>query len=182
MDVAADDHPAARRMTEQGSLRTGPTVPAAGWITPLQGLASMGAGAIHAAAAGVHAEHPTMSRLFVAVAAAQILVGLVTLLRGGRGRRCRHRPRQRRCRRCVDRHQGVGHLVDRGPRAVRGAAVRRHRLRRPRRAGGGRRGRDDARWNGLDAAGHPGAARAAGDRPGRRHRCRNDVGRHPRSQ
>ncbi len=71
-------------MTEQGSLRTGPTVPAAGWITPLQGLASMGAGAIHAAAAGVHAEHPTMSRLFVAVAAAQILVGLITLLRGGR--------------------------------------------------------------------------------------------------
>ncbi len=58
--------------------------PAAGWFTPLQGLASMGAGVIHAAAAGVHAEHPTLSRMFVAIAAAQILVGLVTLLRGGR--------------------------------------------------------------------------------------------------
>jgi hypothetical protein len=58
--------------------------PAAGWITPLQGLASIAAGAIHAAAVGIHAEHPTLSRLFVAVAAAQILVGLVTLLHGGR--------------------------------------------------------------------------------------------------
>lgn len=55
-----------------------------GWITPLAGLASIGAGTIHAAAVGVHAEHPTLSRLFVAVAAAQILVGLATLLRGGR--------------------------------------------------------------------------------------------------
>ena len=71
-------------MTEQGDQTTGATASPAGWITPLQGLASMGAGAIHAAAAGVHGEHPTLSRLFVAVAAAQILVGLVTLLRGGR--------------------------------------------------------------------------------------------------
>ena len=71
-------------MTERGDLKAGATVSTAGWITPLQGLASMGAGAIHAAAVGVHAEHPTLSRLFVAVAAAQILVGLVTLLRGGR--------------------------------------------------------------------------------------------------
>jgi hypothetical protein len=71
-------------MTEQSDLRTGATSLAAGWITPLQGLASIGAGAIHAAAVGIHAEHPTLSRLFVAVAAAQILAGLVTLLRGGR--------------------------------------------------------------------------------------------------
>ena len=71
-------------MTEHGDLRTGATASPAGWITPLQGLASMGAGAIHAAAAGVHAEHTTLSRLFVAVAVAQILVGLVTFLRGGR--------------------------------------------------------------------------------------------------
>ena len=71
-------------MTEQGDRRTGASANTAGWITPLQGLASIGAGAIHAAAAGIHAEHPTLSRLFVAVAAAQILVGLVTLLRGGR--------------------------------------------------------------------------------------------------
>ncbi len=63
MSAAADDHPI---------------------LTPLQGMASLGAGAIHAAAAGIHAEHPTLSRLFVAVAAAQILVGLATLVRGGR--------------------------------------------------------------------------------------------------
>jgi hypothetical protein len=84
MGAADDDHPAARRMTEQGNPTTGATASTAGWITPLQGIASMGAGAIHAAAVGVHAEHPTLSRLFVAVAAAQILVGLLTLLRGGR--------------------------------------------------------------------------------------------------
>ena len=156
--------------------------PQPGWITPLQGIASLGAGAIHAAAVGVHAEHPTLSRLFVAVAAAQILVGLATLLRGGRAGRCGHCPGQRRCRRRLDRHQGVGHLVDRGPRAVRGAAVRRHRLRHPWRVGGGRRNRDAARWGGPDDASHPHAARAAGDRPRRRHRRRHDVGRHPRSQ
>jgi hypothetical protein len=84
MGEADDGSPAARRMTEQGDLRTGATASAAGWLTPLQGLASIGAGVIHAAAVGVHAEHPTLSRLFVAIAAAQILVGLVTLLRGGR--------------------------------------------------------------------------------------------------
>ena len=71
-------------MTEQGDATTGAAAPIVGWITPLQGLASIGAGAIHAAAVGIHAEHPTLSRLFVAVAAAQILVGVVTLLRGGR--------------------------------------------------------------------------------------------------
>jgi hypothetical protein len=71
-------------MTEQGDRRSGATASAASWITPLQGMASIGAGAIHAAAVGIHAEHATLSRLFVTVAAAQILVGLVTLLRGGR--------------------------------------------------------------------------------------------------
>src|SRR5262245_3310941 len=72
--------PSGETMMGQGDRRTG----AAGWITPLQGLASIGAGVIHSAAVGVHAEHPTLSRLFVAVAAAQLLVGLLTLLRGGR--------------------------------------------------------------------------------------------------
>jgi hypothetical protein len=76
----ADEHQAA----EQSDGTTGAMASDARWITPMQGVASMGAGAIHAAAAGVHAEHSTLSRLFVALAAAQILVGLVTLLRGGR--------------------------------------------------------------------------------------------------
>jgi len=56
------------------------------WISAVAvaGLASIGAGAIHAAAIGIHAEHPTLSRLFVAVAAAQLIVGVLTLVRGGR--------------------------------------------------------------------------------------------------
>ncbi|MBA3606195.1 MAG: hypothetical protein H0W46_09545, partial [Acidimicrobiia bacterium] len=52
--------------------------------TQVAGLASLGAGAVHAAAIGIHSEHPTLSRLFVAVAVAQIGVGLLTLVRGGR--------------------------------------------------------------------------------------------------
>ena len=44
-------------------------------------LASIGAGAVHAAAAGIHAEHATLSRLFVAVAALQLGAGLALLLR-----------------------------------------------------------------------------------------------------
>ena len=71
-------------MTELSDRTTRAAASTAGWITPLQGMASIGAGAIHAAAVGIHAEHPTLSRLFVAVAAAQILVGLATLVRGGR--------------------------------------------------------------------------------------------------
>jgi hypothetical protein len=78
------DDPGGVTMIEWSDRRIGVTASDGNRITPLQGMASMGAGAIHAAAAGVHAEHLTLSRLFVAVAAAQILVGLVTLLRGGR--------------------------------------------------------------------------------------------------
>lgn len=44
-------------------------------------LASIGAGAVHAAATGVHAEHPQLARLFVICAAAQIGCGLWALLR-----------------------------------------------------------------------------------------------------
>src|SRR5690606_37996614 len=56
------------------------------WLTATQvaGLASLGAGAIHAAAIGIHAEHTTLSRLFVVVAVAQLSIGLLVLLRGGR--------------------------------------------------------------------------------------------------
>jgi hypothetical protein len=79
----ADDRGGVK-MTMRSDPVTGAASSAAGWIEPLQGLASIGAGVIHAAAVGIHAEHPTLSRLFVAVAAAQIVVGLVTLLRGGR--------------------------------------------------------------------------------------------------
>lgn len=47
-------------------------------------MASMGAGAVHAAATGIHAEHPQLARIFVVLAAAQQGGGLWALLRQGR--------------------------------------------------------------------------------------------------
>ena len=44
-------------------------------------VASLGAGAVHAAAIGIHAEHPQLARIFVAFAVAQMGLGLVGLLR-----------------------------------------------------------------------------------------------------
>ncbi len=58
----------------------------AGWAdrTQFAGLASVGAGAIHLAAAGIHAEHPTLARIFVIMGALQLVAGLVLALGGGR--------------------------------------------------------------------------------------------------
>lgn len=53
-------------------------------VMQLAGLAAIGAGAVHAAAAGQHADNTATARLFVAVAAAQVIVGLLALVRGGR--------------------------------------------------------------------------------------------------
>ena len=68
-----------------------PPPPAGEWtmsvpvgVMQLAGLTSIGAGAIHAGVAGLHAEHVTLTRLFVAVAVAQIGVGLLALVKGGR--------------------------------------------------------------------------------------------------
>lgn len=47
-------------------------------------VASFGAGAIHAAAAGIHAEHPQLARLFVLCAAAQLGLGLWAAVRPSR--------------------------------------------------------------------------------------------------
>jgi len=44
-------------------------------------LASLGAGAVHAAATGIHAEHPELARLFVVVTVLQLGAGLWALLR-----------------------------------------------------------------------------------------------------
>ena len=44
-------------------------------------LASLGAGAVHAAATGIHAEHPQLARLFVVVTVLQLGVGLWALVR-----------------------------------------------------------------------------------------------------
>ncbi len=48
------------------------------------GLASAGAGACHLAAAGNHAEDPSLARIFVIMGAAQLIAGLVLALGGGR--------------------------------------------------------------------------------------------------
>jgi hypothetical protein len=53
-------------------------------VMQLAGLASIGAGAIHAGVAGLHAEQTALARLFVGVAVAQIGVGLLALCKGGR--------------------------------------------------------------------------------------------------
>ena len=50
----------------------------------IAGLASLGAGAVHAAAIGLHAEHPQLARVFVVMAALQLGVGLWAMLRGSR--------------------------------------------------------------------------------------------------
>ena len=47
-------------------------------------ITSIGAGVIHAAAAGVHAEHPTLARLFILCAVAQVGAGLLAIARPGR--------------------------------------------------------------------------------------------------
>ncbi len=47
-------------------------------------MASLGAGAVHAAATGIHAEHPPLARLFVVVTVAQLSAGLWALLRPAR--------------------------------------------------------------------------------------------------
>ena len=48
------------------------------------GLASLGAGAVHAAAVGIHAEHRDLARIFVVVAALQMGAGIWGLVRPGR--------------------------------------------------------------------------------------------------
>ncbi len=50
----------------------------------LAAIASLGAGAIHAAAVGIHAEHPGLARLFVVTAVVQLGTGLWALQRPGR--------------------------------------------------------------------------------------------------
>ena len=47
-------------------------------------LASLGAGAVHAAATGIHAEHPQLARIFVVMTVLQLSVGLWALVRPNR--------------------------------------------------------------------------------------------------
>jgi hypothetical protein len=70
--------------TPIASLGARPTV-----VTRVPGLTiaamtSIGAGVIHAAAAGVHAEHPQLARLFILCAVAQVGAGFLALARSNR--------------------------------------------------------------------------------------------------
>jgi hypothetical protein len=60
------------------------TIPLSVGVMQLAGLASIGAGAIHAGVVGSHSEFPTLARLFVVTAVAQLAVGLLALVKGGR--------------------------------------------------------------------------------------------------
>ncbi len=50
-------------------------------VVAFGGLASLAAGAVHASAAGIHAEHPQLARIFIVTAVLQIGAGLWALLR-----------------------------------------------------------------------------------------------------
>ena len=68
---------------DDGARHDGVTTDASvGWIAA-GGMASLGAGAIHAAAIGVHAEHRQAAIAFIVVAAIQLVAGAVALVRTG---------------------------------------------------------------------------------------------------
>ena len=93
-------------MTNDGDSRPWRSRAPPGWIRRRPGRRRwprIGAGAIHAAAIGIHAEHATLVRLFVAVAAAQLAAGVVMLVRGGRATAGATVHRERRRRRRVGR-------------------------------------------------------------------------------
>ncbi len=68
---------------DEGALQP---VERSSWVDRAQiaGLASVGAGAIHLAAAGIHAEHPGLARIFVLMGAVQVVAGLCLALSGRR--------------------------------------------------------------------------------------------------
>lgn len=74
----AADHPFAPASTGVAS-----PVTTVGWVG-IAGVASLGAGAIHAAAIGVHAEHRQAALVFVPVASLQLAWGGLALVREGR--------------------------------------------------------------------------------------------------
>ncbi|MCU1504194.1 MAG: hypothetical protein JWM12_3548, partial [Ilumatobacteraceae bacterium] len=88
------NHPASRRggsytraMSSDLPGRWGDGEPAQGSRLPgitVAAAASLGAGAVHAAAAGVHADHAALARIFVVLAAAQLTAGVLAMLRPSR--------------------------------------------------------------------------------------------------
>src|SRR5690348_433867 len=73
-------------MTDNASGAVEPTERLSAWADRAQfaGLASVGAGACHLVAAGIHGETPSLARIFVIMGAAQLIAGLVLALGGGR--------------------------------------------------------------------------------------------------
>jgi hypothetical protein len=73
-------------MTNNTAETVGGTERVPTWADRAQfaGLASVGAGACQLAAAGIHAESPSLARIFVIMGAAQVIAGLVLALGGGR--------------------------------------------------------------------------------------------------
>jgi hypothetical protein len=73
-------------MANNAATTVGRTERARIWVDRAQfaGLASVGAGACHLTAAGIHAESLFLARIFVIMGAAQVITGLVLALGGGR--------------------------------------------------------------------------------------------------
>ena len=72
-------------MTVDTGGGSGTTILRAGMSVVLfGGLASMEAGAVHAAAAGIHAEHRQLAQIFIILAALQLGVGLWAVVRSSR--------------------------------------------------------------------------------------------------
>ncbi len=81
VDVGGDD---ACETTTTTDSSAGRTTRRGMSIVLFAGLASIGAGAVHAAAAGIHAEHQDLARIFILTAALQLGVGLWAVLRPNR--------------------------------------------------------------------------------------------------
>jgi hypothetical protein len=80
MALPSDASANAATVPSDASARTEQRLPG----LAVAGVASLGAGAIHAGAIGLHSEHTTLSRLFVVVAVLQLGWGLAALLRPSR--------------------------------------------------------------------------------------------------
>src|SRR5688500_4971746 len=78
------DGPEAQQSTpaDDDAVPNARTATTTGWLG-LAGMASVGAGAVHAAAIGIHAEHRQAAVAFAVLALAQLAWGGLALVRGG---------------------------------------------------------------------------------------------------
>ncbi|MFN8053628.1 MAG: hypothetical protein U0Q22_19495 [Acidimicrobiales bacterium] len=111
------DTPPTRPAADSGVRGSGSTPL---WIAA---VASLGAGAIHAAAIGAHAEHPAAARTFVALAAVQLAWGALRAGAVAEVDRAPRRAAERSGRDRLDHGEDVGHRLHRRPRRGRAGAV-----------------------------------------------------------